>query len=143
MSNFTVNIEKQFSKLGKDIQQFVEKVVPLQTEEGHFTPACDIIEGKDQYIIKIDLPGLNKKEVSLSLKDRVITIRGEREMVLEEEQILKRNERKQGMFSRSFAVPGYVDPSSVSATFKDGVLSVKLSKTGVDNEEDSTSIPIK
>lgn len=143
MSNFTSDIEKQFSKLGKDIQQFVEKVVPGQPRESHFSPDCDIVEGADHYTILVDLPGLSKKQMSLTQKDRVLTVRGEREFVLEADETLKKNERKRGIFSRSFAVPAHADPSSVSATFKNGVLHIKLSKTGTGDEENSASIPIK
>lgn len=143
MSNFTTDIEKQFSKLGKDIQQFVEKITPFPAEEGNFQPECDIIENPEQYVIAIDLPGLKKSQVKVSLKNHVLTVSGNREFLLEEGETLKRSERKQGSFTRSFALPEEVDTTSVSAKFKDGVLHIKLSKSGLAEDENSQTIPVQ
>ncbi len=143
MSNFTIDIEKQLSRLGKDIQQFVERVAPLNMESGDFHPACDIVESDELFSILVDLPGMKKKQIKISLKNRVITISGERELYLEDGEELKRSERKQGSFSRSFALPETADTASISATFKEGVLHIKISKKGVEEDSDSQSIPIK
>lgn len=143
MSNFTIDIEKQLSKLGKDIQQFVEKVTPVQRETGDFYPRCDIAESKSQYRLLIDLPGMKKEQVDISLKSGVISISGQRELYLEDDETLKRSERKQGSFVRSFALPDNVDTSSISATFSDGVLQVKVLKKGNEKDSESQSIPIE
>jgi HSP20 family protein len=143
MSNFTIDIEKQLSKLGKDIQQFVEKIAPVNMDTGDFHPACDIVESGDVFSIHIDLPGMKKKQVKITLKNNVITISGERELYLEDGEVLTRSERKQGSFSRSFALPDNTDISSISASFKEGVLHVKISKKGVEEDNDAQSIPIK
>ncbi|MDZ7718185.1 MAG: Hsp20/alpha crystallin family protein [Balneolaceae bacterium] len=143
MSNLNIDIEKQLSRLGKDIQGFVERMVPLNVEAGDFKPDCDIVESENLYSLYMDLPGMKKKEISITLKDRILTVSGERELFLEDDEILKRSERTQGSFSRSFALPENADVSSVTATFKDGVLHVKISKTGLESDDDSQSIPIK
>ncbi len=85
---------------------------------------------------------MQKKDISITLKDRVLTVSGERELFLEDEEVLKRSERTQGSFSRAFALPENADVSSVNAMFKEGVLQVKISKTGMESD-DSQSIPIK
>ncbi len=143
MSNFTIDIEKQLSRLGKDIQQFVERVAPINLDSGDFHPACDIVESNEIFSILLDLPGMKKKQIKITLKDRVISISGERELYLEDGEELKRSERKHGSFSRSFALPETADTSSISATFKEGVLYVRISKKGMEEENDSQSIPIK
>lgn len=143
MSNLNIDIEKQLSRLGKDIQGFVERMVPLNVEAGDFKPDCDIVESENLYSLYMDLPGMKKKEINITLKDRILTVSGERELFLEDDEELKRSERTQGSFSRSFALPENADVSSVSAIFKDGVLQVKISKTGLENDDDSQSIPIK
>lgn len=144
MSNTTIDIEKQLSKLGKDIQQFVEKVVPGIGEVGHFQPPCDITESDKSFSVYMDLPGLTKKMIRISLKNRVLSISGDRELyVKDDDRILKRSERKQGSFSRSFVIPDDADAKSISATFKDGVLHVTLNKTESEKESDSETIPIK
>lgn len=143
MSNFTIDIEKQLSKLGKDIQQFVEKVAQPHSPHGGFNPDSDVVESDEMYSILMDLPGMVKKQIQIKLKDRVLTVKGERELYLEDGEVLKRSGRKQGSFSRSYALSDNVDTSSVSATFKDGVLRIKISKTGMESEDNAQSIPIK
>jgi HSP20 family protein len=143
MSNFTIDIEKQLSRLGKDLQNLVERVVPAGSEMNDFHPHCDLIESGHTYIIQMDVPGMEKDQLKITQKDRVITISGERELYLEDDAELKRSERKQGSFSRSFALPENVDFSSVSATCKNGVLTVKADKTENKNSDSGTSIPIE
>jgi HSP20 family protein len=140
MNDFTVNIEKQLSRLGRDLQDFVEKIVPVQEVEGDFSPSCDIVESDTEFRILMDLPGMNKKDIQISLREHVLRISGERLFKTEEHEKVKRNERKSGAFSRSFAIPEYVDTSETSASFKNGVLTVKMPKTN--SEEDAQSIPI-
>lgn len=143
MSNFTIDIEKQLSRLGKDLQNLVERVVPAGSEMNDFHPLCDLIESGRTYVIQMDVPGMEKNQIQITQKDRVITISGERELYLEDDEELKRSERKQGSFSRSFALPENVDLSSVSATCNNGVLTVKAEKTEIKDGNPGTSIPIE
>ena len=143
MSNFSIDFEKQLSKLGKDIQQFVERTVPGKGESAYFNPSSDVIESDEMYTILVDLPGMSKKEVKITLKHHVLTVSGERELYLEDHETLVRHERKQGAFSKAFAVPEEVDESSVSASFSNGVLKITLKKTGMEDDSEATSIPIK
>lgn len=141
MSEFTIDIEKQLSKLGRDIQEFVERVVPLEDKGHDFTPACDIIESEDEYKILLDLPGLSKKEINIALKDQVITVKGERAAELAEGERFRRQERATGVFSRSFALPENVNAAETDARFRSGVLTISMPKSDV--LKDSTSIPVK
>jgi HSP20 family protein len=140
MSDFTVDIERQLSQLGHDIQQFVERIVPLADENRDFAPHCDIVEGEEAYKILLDLPGLKKDEITISLKERVLSVKGQRSTTLEEDEVFRRTERKTGAFSRSFALPEHVDASEVKARFENGVLMITMAKR--ETGEDSTSIPI-
>lgn len=139
-TEFGIEVEKHLSKLGKDIQQFVEKVVPLTNEDKDFAPDCDIVESEGEYKILIDLPGLSKKEIGISLKDNVLTIKGEREINIAEGEEFKRQERRRGAFARSFALPENVNKAEVNASFRNGVLTVAMPKS--ENLKDSTSIPV-
>lgn len=140
MSEFTIDIEKQLNRLGKDIQEMVGRVVPLEDKCHDFRPACDIIESEDTYKIVLDIPGLSKNEVNVSLKDYVLTVRGERVAQLDEEEVYRRQERTEGVFSRSFALPQNVVVEDVEATFRTGVLTISMPKA--EEHEDSTNIPI-
>lgn len=142
MNDFTVEIEKQLSRLGRDIQEFVEKIVPVHESVGDFSPDCDIIESESDFRILMDLPGITKKQIRIELKDNVLRVSGEREHKLDEDFVVKRSERKSGAFSRSFAIPEHIDGSETSASFKNGVLAITMPKhKGVD--EDTQSIPIQ
>lgn len=141
MSEFVIDIEKQLSKLGKDIQDFVERIVPLEDKGHDFTPTCDIIESDEHFKILLDLPGLSKKEIHIALKDHVLTVKGERTDQLSEDESYRRQERKSGVFSRSFALPENVNTAETEAQFRNGVLTITMPKSDV--LKDSQSIPIK
>lgn len=139
-TEFGIEIEKHLSKLGKDIQKFVEKVVPLTHEDKDFTPDCDILESDLEYKVQIDLPGLVKKEIGISLKNHVLTIKGERDIVAGEAETFKRQERKRGAFARSFALPEDVDTAEINANFRNGVLTVSMPKS--ESLKDRSNIPV-
>jgi HSP20 family protein len=140
MSEFTIDIERQLERLGKDIQQMVGRIVPLDDKGHDFRPHCDIIESEETYKIVLDIPGLSKNEVNVSLQEFVLTVRGERVNELEDEEVYRRQERTAGVFSRSFALPKNVGTDKVDATFRTGVLTVAMPKT--DDHDDSKNIPI-
>lgn len=140
-TEFGIEIERHLSKLGKDIQQFVEKVVPLANEDKDFAPDCDIVENEDEFKILLDLPGLSKKEIGIALKNNVLTVKGEREISAGEGEKIKRQERKRGAFGRSFAIPEDVNAAEISATFRNGVLTIAMPKS--EALKDAQSIPVK
>ena len=128
-SEFGIEIEKHLSKIGKDFQDIMEKVVPITSEGKDFAPDCDIVESDEQFKVLIDLPGLSKKEINIGLKDNVLTIKGERDIRYAEGEEAKRQERKRGAFSRSFAVPKQVNAAEIKAAFKNGVLTISMPKS--------------
>lgn len=141
MNEFAIDIEKQLTRLGKDIQDFVERIVPLEDKGHDFTPVCDIIESDEEYAIKLDLPGLSKKEINVALKEHVLTVKGERTVELDDNENFRRQERSTGVFSRSFALPENVNTAETDALFRNGVLTITMPKSEVLN--DAESIPIK
>lgn len=98
--------------------------------EGTFLPVIDVIEQKDNYIVKAELPGLTKDDVSVTLQDNYLTIKGEKKHEAETKDAnYYRRERLYGAFCRTIELPTTVDAKKIEAQFKDGVLSVKLPKT--------------
>jgi HSP20 family protein len=90
-----------------------------------WTPAVDIYESKDrEYVIKADLPEMKREDIHLTFENNVLTLSGER--TLDQTEELHRSERFHGPFSRSFTLPNLVDGSRISATYKDGVLTVRV-----------------
>jgi len=93
--------------------------------ERGWTPAVDIYESKDrEYVIKADLPEMKREDIHLTFENNVLTLSGERSLNQSEE--LHRSERFHGRFSRSFTLPNIADGSRISATYKDGVLTVRV-----------------
>ena len=96
---------------------------------GRFAPSVDIAEDDDRYVITVELPGSKKEDVTVEMNDRVLTIRGEKRNEREEKKEKRRLvERSYGTFSRSFTLPANADPEKISASFKDGVLTVTIAK---------------
>ena len=102
----------------------------IRFEVGDFSPRVDIADDEKSLTIHAELPGINKDNVKITVnEDNVLTIRGEiKREVKHEEQNYMRLERSYGSFTRSFALPDTVDSENVSASFKDGVLTVSMSK---------------
>ena len=93
-------------------------------------PAVDVNETKTEFLLSADMPGLNKKDVSIDIHDGVITIKGERTIDNEKSTDDYRiRERQLGSFNRSFRLPDNVHEDKVAAKFKNGVLTVTLPKT--------------
>ncbi|RYD70477.1 MAG: Hsp20/alpha crystallin family protein [Verrucomicrobiaceae bacterium] len=94
-----------------------------------WSPALDLYDDKDSFVVSVELPGMKKEEINLSLHDGVLTISGERRHEREnKEGETFRSERYFGKFQRSVSLPAQVDSAKVKAAYKDGVLTVHLPK---------------
>ncbi len=101
-----------------------------QSYAADWVPAVDIKEEKDRYIIEADVPGIQAKDIEVTMENHQLTIRGQREHVKEEERgEYKRVERVRGSFVRSFTLPDVADTEHIRATTKDGVLTVVIPKS--------------
>jgi HSP20 family protein len=96
---------------------------------GMWTPAVDIYEKNDSVVVKAELPGVERDQISVEVKDGILSLRGERKFEKEvKEESYHRIERAYGSFQRSFSLPVSVDQEKVTASFKNGVLEVTLPK---------------
>jgi HSP20 family protein len=115
-------------------------------EDGWFTqaawsPLVDIAEDDNEYLIKAELPGIEKDQVKVSVEDGLLVISGERNSEKEEKnRKYHRVERSYGSFIRSFSLPDDADGTKVKAEFKNGILKVHLPK---DETAKPKSIEIK
>lgn len=99
-------------------------------EFGDFAPTFDIKETKQGFVFRGDLPGLADKDVKVEIRDRVLTISGQREEEKRDEgEKYYAYERSYGSFARSFALPDNADTEHATAEMKDGVLTVAMPKT--------------
>lgn len=98
--------------------------------EGNWVPPVDVKDNGDHVLVKAELPGMKPEEIQLSVRENTLTISGERrEQEEQREGEIYRAERYFGRFQRSITLPQTVDSNQIQATYRDGVLTVKLSKT--------------
>jgi len=96
---------------------------------GSFVPAVDVYEDEHNIVLKLEVPGIEQKNVDIRMENSTLTVRGERRFEKEEkEENFHRIERRYGSFSRSFTLPNTVDAENVSAEYVDGILKVTLAK---------------
>jgi len=94
-----------------------------------WTPLVDIKEENQRYVLHADIPGVDPKDIEITMEKEVLTIRGVRNNVTEEEsQHYKRIERIQGTFYRRFTLPDTADTDNITATGKNGVLEIVIPK---------------
>ncbi|MFN4262941.1 MAG: Hsp20/alpha crystallin family protein [Thioalkalivibrionaceae bacterium] len=94
-----------------------------------FSPAVDIFERDDAYVLRADLPGVPADAIDIQMEQGVLTIRGERKIETHEQDgHIKRSERVHGVFYRRFALPESVDAENISARANQGVLELIIPK---------------
>jgi len=93
------------------------------------SPAVDVVEHPDRFTVECDLPGIDQKDIELSIASGVLTIKGEKkgEKVNDKAKVY-RKETWEGSFQRTVALPATVDADKVEATYRDGVLEIELPK---------------
>ncbi|RJS17080.1 Hsp20/alpha crystallin family protein [Corallococcus sp. H22C18031201] len=115
--------------ISADPVEELSRLLTGRADTGGFTPAFDVKETKDAYIFKADLPGVDEKDVDVTLTGDRLTVSGKREV--EQRDSSDRfytYERSFGSFSRSFTLPEGVDAEQVDAQLRDGVLQLTLPK---------------
>ncbi len=94
-----------------------------------WAPPVDVFEDKEAVKIVAEVPGVRPEDVKLSLENNVLTVRGEKRQQAEEQaNRVHRYERTYGLFERTFALPGTVDPERIEASYEHGLLTVVLPK---------------
>jgi HSP20 family protein len=94
-----------------------------------FAPPVDVYEDEHNVTLKIEVPGIDEKDIDVRIENNVLTVHGERKFEKEEkEENYRRVERQYGSFTRSFTLPNTVDAEKVTANYEKGVLNVTLAK---------------
>ena len=122
-SNLLYNVDSMISSIMNDDWN------PKSTDNTTWNPAMDIEEKEKKYIISADIPGLSKKDVKISMVDNVLSISGEREHDYDNNiENYHYRERTIGTFNRSFNLPDTIEEDKVTASCKNGILTVTLPK---------------
>jgi HSP20 family protein len=111
---------------------FLDRWMPsLLGEKSDWVPAFDIREDENKYVVHADLPGVDVKDLDVSLSDGILTVNGEKRHEHDDRgESYHRIERSYGSFSRSFRIPEEVNMKRVDASHRDGVLTITLPKAG-------------
>jgi HSP20 family protein len=124
---------REFSTLQDRLNRLFQQSVSEGRDESlttsSFAPAVDVYEDDHQVTLKIEVPGIDEKDIDVRLENNTLTVHGERKLEKEEkEENYRRVERQYGSFTRSFTLPNTVDAEGVSAQYDKGVLKIKLAK---------------
>jgi HSP20 family protein len=96
---------------------------------GAFVPPVDVYEDEHSIQLKLEVPGIDQKDLDVKVENNVLTVSGERKFEKEEkEENFRRVERRYGSFARTFTLPNSVNPEDVSADYNNGVLKIRLGK---------------
>ena len=107
-----------------------EPMLRYESSVGLSAPAVDVVEKENEFQITAELPGLDEKDIEVSVADDILTIRGEKKEEREEEaKNYHLSERRYGSFLRTFQLPAGIDVEKIAATFRNGVLTITLPKT--------------
>jgi HSP20 family protein len=133
------------TSLKKDMDRVFERFFEAGWRDlptlGGWEPKVDLTEGKDAIVVKAEIPGVEQKDIEVTVQDGTLTIKGEKQEETEEkDRRYHCIERSYGAFARTLRLPAAIDPGKVTATFKDGVVTVTMPKSA---EARGTLIPIK
>ena len=124
---------REMDRLQHDMNRLFEDFYPIPTRNAPSYPAMNLWADEKSALITAELPGLEVKDIDLKILEDTLTISGERSTDdLPENTTYHRRERGAGKFSRSLKLPYTVDTKQVKASFKDGVLEIKLPRSEAD-----------
>ena len=115
------------NRMNSLFREFHEGDSPLTTAS--FVPAVDIYEDNSKVVLKLEVPGIEEKDLDVRVENNTLTVKGERKFEKEEkEENFHRIERRYGSFYRAFTLPSTVDHEHINANYNNGVLKLELSK---------------
>ena len=122
-----VNLFRQFDN---ELNRYFSNAHTEAANQAHdWTPAVDIREEDNRYVVEADIPGVARGNIDILLEDSVLTVKGQRSVESEEyAENYRRRERTHGSFVRQFTLPDTVNAEAISATVTDGVLEIRIPK---------------
>jgi len=119
------SLQRQLDSLFQDFNRGSDELLTSSS----FVPAADIYEDEHNITLKLEVPGIEAKDLDIQFENNTLTVRGERKFEKEEkEENFHRVERRYGSFARSFTLPNTVDSENVEADYDSGVLKITLPK---------------
>lgn len=95
---------------------------------GTWAPPVDVAEENDKIMVKVEVPGIDEKDLRVNFEDGLLTVSGERQFERKDTRNYYRIERTYGTFTRTFSLPRSVDPTGIVANYRNGVLEIEIPK---------------
>ena len=144
MTNELQNIMRMRDDISGIFDNFIDNRYPenavQEDESGAWIPEVDVRETKDEFVLFAALPGVKKEEVQTEIKENILTISGSRSVKNDEKDGWLRREMASGRFYRAFKIGPRVKTDAIKASFRDGVLEIKIPKA---DEEKASKIAIE
>lgn len=130
MTYVRINPWRSFERATNKMNQIANELEKgFSIETGGFNPRVDLVEDNKNYYIISELPGVLKEDVKISInEEKILTLKGEKKAVANDNNSYLRTERLFGSFSRAFTLPDNLDYDKISAKFNDGILEIALPK---------------
>ena len=119
-----LNLQQEMNQLFSDAFRPEEE----QDHQAQWMPRVDVAESDKDIVVQVEVPGMRREEINLTIEDNVLTLSGEKEQEALEGYRYHRAERTQGRFRRTFSLPASIDSAKVKAAYKDGLLTITLPK---------------
>jgi HSP20 family protein len=121
----------ELNRLTRDLARVFDRWPFTVSPDGAFTPAADVEETDDAFILELELPGVRKEDISVEVAGPRVAVRGERKE-RERRGVLRRKSRVTGTFHYEVTLPGEIDADRIEARLEDGVLTVRVPKAGAE-----------
>ncbi len=129
---------EEIERLRRDFDRILEEFLPVrrEAETQVFVPPVEVYETDKEVVVKVDLPGIKKEDIEITVKENAVVIRAERKEEREEKtENIFRSERFYGVVERVIQLPVEVNPDEAKAEYKDGVLEIRIPKAQVEKEK--------
>ncbi len=138
--DFFDDLKSSAKDFGSRVNKFFDNIVN-GNEDNEYPAAADVVELGDRVVFALDLPGFEKSDVTVQIRDNQLVIKGQRKPTYETDVTYHVRERAFGPFERSFTIPPGVEQEQVKAKFENGILRVTLPKEAIE-EADTSSVKI-
>ncbi|RUM30355.1 MAG: Hsp20/alpha crystallin family protein [Aquifex sp.] len=127
---------EEVERLRRDFERLLEEFIPRRVEQETLVPPVEIYETDKDVVIKMDLPGVKKEDIEITVKENAVHVKAERKEEKEEKtENVIRAERFYGVIERVIPLPVEVNPEKAEAKYEDGVLEIRIPKVHVEKEK--------
>ena len=99
-----------------------------ELSSGTWAPAVDVAEENDKILVRVEVPGMEQKDLRIHYEDGLLTVSGERQFERKDDRNYHRIERSYGSFTRSFSLPRSIDGAAIAASYRNGILEIEIPK---------------